>query len=164
MYTIVVEKISEWLHTIDPATGRQRVWSAVADKMTENGRTGHLAGIIVIVDGEMKAMLIDHKLSTDGTGPRPRAIGAGQHVFAPCRLPEGRLRCPSADRALLPCVGKLTASSARRSPQSLGNRTVRCQAAYCTCNQCVAINQWEHVRPQPVWSYITFDREDTGRL
>jgi hypothetical protein len=67
-YDEAIDRISSWLHTADPSTGQQRLFSVVSDKMTENGRTGHLVGIIVMVDGEMKGLLVAHKLCDDGTG------------------------------------------------------------------------------------------------
>jgi hypothetical protein len=66
-YDETISRISNWLRSTDPATQHPRLFSAVSDKMTEQGRTGHLAGIIFMDDGELKASLIAHELCDDGT-------------------------------------------------------------------------------------------------
>eukprot|EP00951_Prasinocladus_malaysianus_P016905 scaffold132378_cov43-Prasinocladus_malaysianus.AAC.1 len=68
MYDLTCRRVKRWLHSIDPLTGKPRLYSATADKVTEQHRTGQAIGILAFDDGEVKALFVDYLLSKDATG------------------------------------------------------------------------------------------------
>ena len=68
MYEVTMQRFRYWLHEIDPITGKPRVFAAAADKVTEQGRTGQVVGILAFDEGEIKAAFIDYTLARDGSG------------------------------------------------------------------------------------------------
>jgi hypothetical protein len=56
MHTVIVKGIAQFLRTPQPTTGKCPPFCIVADKLTALRRTGQLVGLLVLVDGTIKAV------------------------------------------------------------------------------------------------------------
>jgi hypothetical protein len=56
MHTVMVRGIAHFLRTPQPSTGQRPPFCIVADKMTALRRTGQMVGMLVLVDGSIKAV------------------------------------------------------------------------------------------------------------
>ena len=75
--TVVMERIATFFETEDPATGRLPIVAVIADKVTENRRTGQLVGVIVMVEGRLVAIFIDDLVVRTHT-----ALGLAENIVA----------------------------------------------------------------------------------
>ena len=69
MATVTDRKISNHLKAIDPITGRKRVFSFMADKVTELHRTGDAVALLILSEeGVLQSVFVDYLLVTKQTG------------------------------------------------------------------------------------------------
>eukprot|EP00854_Cymbomonas_tetramitiformis_P033648 gene33648-43303_t len=66
MYTVLKNKICLFLETPDQATNRPPVYAINADKVTELRRTGQVVGMLTMIRGVIKALLLGDPPVTEG--------------------------------------------------------------------------------------------------
>eukprot|EP00854_Cymbomonas_tetramitiformis_P026781 gene26781-32907_t len=66
MHSVLKDKIVLFLDTVDPATGQRPVYAINADKVTELRRTGQIVGMLVMVEGVIKAIFLGDPPVTQG--------------------------------------------------------------------------------------------------
>ena len=67
LYKVMLCRLRKWLTTPDAATGQLPPFAAAADKMTSLHRTGQMSALIILVGGELKALMGSITICKDGT-------------------------------------------------------------------------------------------------
>ncbi|KAK3239899.1 hypothetical protein CYMTET_50208 [Cymbomonas tetramitiformis] len=76
-YTVLKDKILLYLGTPDPATRRCPVYAINADRVTELQRTGQIVGMLVMVDGVIRAIFLGDPPIVEGHD----AIGVCKNIM-----------------------------------------------------------------------------------
>ena len=69
MTHVMDRKINEYVRAVDPVIGRKRVFAFMADKVTEQHRTGDAVAVMIMTEeGELKVVFADYLLVTPHDG------------------------------------------------------------------------------------------------
>jgi hypothetical protein len=67
MHKVTIGNVNKFLKRTDLATGKPRVFTATADKVTEQHRTCQAVGVLMFDKGEVNVAFVDCILAKDGT-------------------------------------------------------------------------------------------------